>query len=244
MFMVAPLPAAVVAANTTAGAGQGFLLTPDPREAFVAGGAGDAAIALDLGGVTSVDTFFLGFTNRDAGAAVDVYAGAGDGALIGSATVAHSYRRAPRRHAALLLAAPRVDRYFRIVSRGAGQLVAGVAAVGLSLRPAGFDQDWGRPISDTTAVQRQQLGSFGIDPGVTAGGLEWTMPGLTDDLRDRLYALQLDLGVGGTILVGEDADATPGLNERLHWGLLTKLEPFARQAPGESKWTMQVQDWA
>jgi hypothetical protein len=53
------------------------------------------------------------------------------------------------------------------------------------------------------------------------------------------------VGKHGSILVVEDPDqAATGLNERVHWGLFDKLESYERIAPGATKWTLRIEDWA
>jgi len=238
-----PLSTTVVAGSSSAGDGLANLLTPHPREAFAAAAAGQVAITLDLGTAQPVDTVFLGFTNAEAGEAFAVQDGGG--ATLFAGAFAHSYRRRPMRHAVAQLPAPVVTRTLRLVATTARPLVAGVAAAGLSVRPAsGHEWGAGRPIADPGRAERLLDGGFAVQRGGVGGGWSWTMPALTDDEAERLYALSLDAGTGETVLVVEAGDAPVAANERLHWGLLTKLEPFARQQPGETKWAMQVQDWA
>lgn len=243
LSIMQPEPASVVPDQSSAGSGLANLLTPSPREAFAAAAAGAATITIDLGSAKPVDTFLLGFTNATAADTVAIQAGGGLPQVF-AGNFAHSYRRAPLRHAVARLAAPVQTRFVRFTATTAVPLVAGVVAAGLSIVPAsGYEWGSGRPIYDTGRAERLLGGGFGIQPGAVAGGVQWSMIALTDEERDRLYALSLEVGGWNTVLVVEDPDATPALNERVHWGLLTKLEPFERQQPGESKWTMSVQDW-
>jgi len=244
-LIVRPLACTPVAALSSAGSGLDNLRTPDPKEAFLAAGAGQTVLTVDFGALVSIDTVLLGFTNLPAGVAIELFAGQDFAVPIGTTVTAGSYRAAPARHAFAVLA-PVQLRYLRLRVAAAGaRLVAGVVAAGRALRPSsGIEQDWGRPVADTSTVTRLPGGGFGVDRGTTTGGLSWTMPALTDEERDRLYALQLDLGIGDTLLVLEQTTQGPAANEAVHWSKLTKLEPFARQAPGESKWAWQVQDWA
>lgn len=235
-----PLPFAIDVAASGAGAGHANVATPDPREAFIAAGV-PATIAIDLGVATAVDALFVGYTDAPAGTAVS--AGFDGGALAQVGAIAHSFRRAPLRHALAVLPAARAVRRIRLQLAAGGAI--GVVAVGLSLDIAsGYDQGSGRPIADATRVERLLDGGFAVEAGRAAGGFSWTLPALTDDERDRLYALALDAGTGTTIMVAERIDRPEGANEALHWGLLSKLEPWARQQPGETKWSLQVQDWA
>jgi hypothetical protein len=238
-------PLLPVGITASAGAGAANLLTENPREAFVAAAAGAATITIDLGAAYDIDTVFLGFTNAAATDTFTVSVGSGGGAQVAAGTFAHSHRRAPLRHASVVLPATVSARHVTIATSTAAALIAGVVAVGRAIRPfSGHEWGSGRPITDTSQVDRLQSGSFAINRGVASGGWQWTMPNLTDDERERLYALALDVGIGGTVLVIEDPDPGFGLNERVHWSLLARLEPFARQQPGESKWAMQIGDWA
>lgn len=235
-----PLPIAIDVAASSAGAGHASVLTPDPREAFIAG-AVPATIVLDLGAPSPIDTLFVGYTDAPAGSLVTA---AFDGGPVEAMTpIAHSFRRAPLRHALIRLPAPRVAQRATLQLAGGGAI--GVVAAGLALAiGSGYEQGSGRPISDPTRVERLLGGGLAIEAGVAAGGFAWTLPALTDDERDRLYALALDAGIGTTLLVAERIDRAEGANEALHWGTLTRLEPWARQQPGETKWALQVQDWA
>ena len=242
LAIVHPLDLAVVAGSSSAGSGLANLLTPDPKEAFVAEGAGVCTIALDLGTALTFDTVLLGYTNASAADNIAVLPGLSGGAYSYGA-FAHSFRRSPMRHGLVTLGAPMTQRYLRIYTATGAQLVAGDAAVGLAMRP-GHDLGSGRPVSDTGRTERTFGGSLGSEAGTTASGWQWTMPALTNDQRDQLHAMTLDLGTTGSALVVEDPVPSNGLNERIHWGKLVLRESFERLSGDESKWTMQIQDWA
>lgn len=241
LAILQPLALTLDAARSSAGSGLANLATPNPREAFVAAGTA-ATIIVDLGSVQAFDTVLLGFTNAAATDRIAVAPGLDAEAVAGS--FAHSFRRAPvLRHGLAMLPAPVRSRYLRLQVKTAAPLVAGIVVVGEALRP---NHDWnaGRPIIDTGRVERLLGGGFGKDRGVAAGGWQWVMPDLSPDLSERLYALALDVGLAGELLVIEDPAVTPALNERIHWSLFGKFEPFERQPDGTAKWAMQVQDWA
>ena len=46
------------------------------------------------------------------------------------------------------------------------------------------------------------------------------------------------------MLVVEDPDQTDGLTERVHWGLFRKLDTYERLDPQNTKWSLQIADWA
>ncbi|MET3436320.1 hypothetical protein [Sphingomonas sp. 1185] len=241
LSIVHPLAFTVDDGRSSAGAGRGNLATPSPREAFAASTA-QATIVLDLGQAQAVDRIVLGFTNAAAADSFSVVPGL-DGAAV-AGTFAHSYRRAPvLRHGLCVLPAPVFTRYVQLRITAAAPIRAGIAVVGQAMRSA-YEFGSGRPLVDTGRSDRLAAGGFGGEPGVVAGGFAWTMVDLSDDLRDRLYAMQLDLGTTGDFLVIEDEAATSGLNERIHWGRFPKLETFERQSDGTSKLAMAITDWA
>lgn len=110
---------------------------------------------------------------------------------------------------------------------------------------AEWGHEWGagRPLDDTSAVERLPSGSFAIDQGVVTSGYQWTFGDLSDDERERLYDIHKAVGRHRSVLVIEDDDRTPGLYERMHWGLLAKLDTYARVDPTATTWNMQVADW-
>lgn len=256
MAIVRPMQLSISVARSSAGSGHANLTAPSPREGFVAAAAGVCDLVIDFGGgtVRSIDTIFLGFTNAAADVTMTLYRGEDLTQQLWTGTFLHSYREAPMRHAAIVLPAPtQAARYYRLRCDSPAQpFVAGVVAAGRAIRPGkdlaipgtGIEPGSGRPVTDTGRIDRLFGGGFGINRGAVAGGFQWTFAGLSDDERERLYALHLDLGGTSPVLVVEDPDATTAANEGVHWGYWTKFEPWSRAQPGESKWTMQVQDWA
>ncbi len=243
-LIMQPVAALVVPGRSSAGSGLENVLTPNPREGFLSSSA-NPGITIDLVPQQMIDTVFIGFTTAPAGQSVRLYI---DNATVPVAVtvIGHSYRRSPLRHAVVCLDLPVTASRVRVVIDAAAGAAIGVLAAGLSIRPSG-GHDWGsgRPVVDAGRADRLADGAFGIMRGGRAGGWQWTMPALTDEERDRLYALALDAGTTETVLVCEGGDmSAAGANERLHWGLLTKLEPYGRQSPGISTWSMQVQDWS
>ncbi|MBZ6383140.1 hypothetical protein [Sphingomonas sanguinis] len=241
LSIVHPIAFTVDQARSSGGAGLANLATPSPREAFAASTA-NATIVLDLGSAQAIDRVVLGFTTASAADGFAVVPGL-DGAAV-QGVFGHSYRRPPvLRHGLCVLPAPVVTRYVQLRVTAAAPIRAGVAVVGQAIRSA-YEYGSGRPLVDTGRSDRLWSGGFGGEGGAVAGGYAWTMVDLTDELRDRLYAMQLDLGTTGDFLAIEDEAATFGLNERIHWGRFPKLETFERQADGTSKLAMAIGDWA
>lgn len=241
LSIVNPIAFTVDEARSSAGTGRANLATPSPREAFAAAAA-QATIVLDLGTAQAIDRVVLGFTTASAADGFAVVPGL-DGAAV-PGVFAHSHRRAPvLRHGLCVLPAPVLTRYVQLRVTAAAPISAGVAVVGQAMRSA-YEYGSGRPLVDTGRSERLWSGGFGGEKGAVAGGYAWTMVDLSDPLRDRLYAMQLDLGTTGDFLIVEDEAATDGLNERIHWGRFPKLEAFERQGDGTSKLPMAIADWA
>jgi hypothetical protein len=238
-------PAAIVAIGGTI-AGADRLVLPNPREA-----SGRFAISsprtidLDLGQVRSINTIFLGFVFATAFPNCTVsYGQAGFTESNLPALVAAPSDGSPFGHYFMQLAAAINARYVRITATLPAGATIGNVAVGTGFSPIyGHEYGSGRGVTDTGTVTRLQDGSFGIDDGVTVGSYAWTFGDLTDAETAYLYLLQRRKGIRRTVLVVEDVATTAGLCERIHWGLLTKLENYERLTVNATRWAMQVDDW-
>ena len=240
-------PIAYVASGSMAGAER--VATPDPKEAAVAGGGGARYIDLDFAQPATFDTIFVGYTNlpaTGAGSLITVQAGNATptDAWLGSFASAPGDGGGPQH--ILCGVAVQTSRYLRISQQDmpAGAVI-GVVAVGLAWRPT-WNMEWGsgRPIDDTSTVERLFGGGFGIDAGTVFTGLDWTFGDLLDVEVRQLYRIVRQLGKARSLLVIEDPDPTDGLNERLHWSLFAKLDKFERNAPENTRWAFSVTDWA
>ena len=243
LAIVKPLPIAAIG-GTLEGAAR--LITPSPREAAVCVGGGDRTIDVDLGAPVALDTLFLGYSNASGGA-WHASCGVSDYTSTALPDVALASTRLTRaRHYLAVLAVPVVARYVRFSAAAVpAGLTLGLLAVGLALRPAlGHEWGAGRFVTDTGSATRLQTGGFGLASGSRSGGWQWTLAELTDEEVDAMYGLQLDVGTSSPLLVVEDPDPTAGLNERIHWGVLTKLDPNERRAIADVKWDMRIEDWA
>ena len=121
----------------------------------------------------------------------------------------------------------------------------GVFAAGKAFRPE-LPEEYGggRPIIDTGTATRVFGGGFAIDEAARAGGWQWTLSELSDAERSRLYAIVWRMGQTRTLLVVEDPDQTDGLNERIHWSLVGKIDPYERRDANLNRYAMSVLDWA
>jgi len=192
---------------------EAALLRPDPREVAVLNGPTNV-LQFDLGSPKIIDTIFLGYNTFGDDAYVDfvtisntqgvgsAYTGySGDLSL----TVTPVAANPNLRHGVIQLANPMVGQQFYLRIKGAGNL--GVVAVGNSFT-ARWGTEWsaGRPLLDTSTVERLPSGGFGIDPGQIVGGYQWTFGDLQDSERISLYRIIRSVGTHKPILVIEDPD--------------------------------------
>lgn len=226
-------------------AGVARLATPDPREATTrAGSSASRTVDIDLGSVQAIDSFFLGYVIASAFPDITVNYGIA-GYFDGSFTVS----AAPGglgvfRHYFSQLSAPVNARYIRFTIAAPAGWTAGVVNVGKSFTARwGTEYGGGRYVGDTGSATRLQGGGFAISQGVTYGGYQWTFGDLSVDETEALYLIQRRLGSTKTVLVVEDPDVSASLNERLHWGLMTKFSAYERLDPINTKWEMTVEDW-
>jgi len=225
-------------------------LTPDPKEA--ANTAAWGSIRVDFGAAVTIDSVFIGYHNAAAGQqwAAGTAAASGGGLIdtlvptqplqsVGYGELSHSFVRG----------APLTSRYFEVNTNGGPGNVAvtiGVIAFGLAWQPEfGNEYGSGGVINDTGSADRLSGGGFAINEGVITGGWEWSMGDLSNDEMQRLYhGILRRVGNTKTVLVVEDPDPTDGLKDRLHWGLLTKIDRYERFAPNACRVSMRVDDWA
>lgn len=250
LCMVRPLPFTITGAfgGPTGYTNQANLLTADPKEVATLAADAVAILDIDLGAAKSVDTFYAGFLSANIGN-VDIYYGTStstDTLLVSGVAHQSSELYDVVRHRPYVAAAPVTARYIRFNMTPAGAAgTLGVIGVGLAVQPTwGHEFGAGRPVEDTGVVDRLFSGGFGIYEGVRVGGYQWTFGDLSDAELAKLYALAKDRGTTRSILVVEDPDQTDGLNERVHWSLFDRLEPYERQVPGASRYAFKVRDWA
>lgn len=251
------------AALTTNGTAGANLLTPDPKEVWLAtpgqisGSTTVSLVDLDYGVDYGIDTIWLGHTNAVPGTqwyivAAATQAGLNTGTvLLSQTTLAAPSNRNPPRHG-LWMGSFNVFRWWRVVivqPTSAGVFTAGVLMLGKRFQPVWNREagDGRRPI-DLGAVERLRGGGFGRRRGAIKLAYEWVFGDLTDTDLDRLAFLISDPvdGAGQTdpVLVIEDPDNTAGLAERMHYGLFTGLDVFERTLPGvRSRWRLSMEEW-
>ncbi len=234
--------------NNVAGSmpGAARLMTPDPKEAAI-GDGGAETIDIDLGSVQSIDTIFLGYTSAAAGETVSFTYGPTGYTTTSGGTIpaGDTEMLSPKRHFVKVLSAPISARYIRISGTFAAGYAIGVVVVGLAFRPTwGHEFGSGRTVETTGTAERLFGGGFGIDDGVTAGGWQFTLGDLQPADLKKLYAIARDRGETKSILIIEDPDPTGDLSDRCHWGLFRKLEAYERLNPLDTRWSLQIGDWA
>lgn len=243
--LLRPLPVASATGSGITGASRA--LTPDPKEAaFWTGGAG--SITLDLGVSRSIDSVFTGYTGP-ANMTVETSAdGSGFTALPGATLRSDDVAPdlfTPIYHAFAIASAPVSARYVRISGNFTANTPLGVVAIGKAFVPT-YGHEWGagRPIEDTGTAERLIGGGFGIEEGVRAGGYQWTFGDLSDDETRALYAFFRDRGATRSFLCVEDPERTAGIHERIHWGILSRLDAYEREARNLNRYSFSIRDWA
>lgn len=234
----------------TAGVQPAALGTPDPKEVWAAPNAAGGAILIDLGQVRTVDTFFLGFSNANLNSEWSVQQTNSAFVDIGAVTVNLAMRSADaataRTHSLARLAAPVTGRYFKLYVNTKSELTlyAGVLVVGLSIVPE-WDKEWGsgRRLIDTGAATALIGGGYGVQQGTRKPGYTFTLGDLTDAEVEKLWAMALRKGETNPVLVVEQYDATENRQEKIHYGLFQRFEPYERRNPNETKWAMEIHEW-
>ncbi len=252
--LMRPLPMAQI--STSGGLNPQALTTPDPKEVWrsediPAGPAPSAVITIDLGAPQSLDTIYLGYLRGGTMPGVDVTAGnnadGSDETAIG--VVQALAEPLDFSHIVLILDAPIVRRFIKFYihpnAGTASYVEASVVGIGVSLRPSigGVEYGAGRIVGDTGTAERLPSGGFAIEPGATYTGYQGTLSDLTIEETAQLYALLRRSGSSRTVLFIE-AGPEETINERTHWGILTRLEPYERIDPLFTKWGFRIEDWA
>lgn len=223
------------------------LKTPNPKEiATTTAGAGVYTWWFDMGAVVDADSFFVGYISGRSDMTASVYTAtsiAGAGSVF-RANLTIGADTAVFRHAFGQFVTASSRYWGLVITASSTPTTLGALAVGKAFSPFwGHEMGAGRLIEDTSSVERLFGGGFGINEGAIVGGYQWTFGDLTIAERDALYLLALRLGISRTVLVVEDPEISAGLNERLHWGLFDRLEPYERINPADTRWSFRIKDW-
>ncbi|WP_194745712.1 hypothetical protein [Thermaurantiacus tibetensis] len=160
---------------------------------------------------------------------------------------------ATRLHALHVAPSPVTARYVRIVlqdlTAGPQVFSAGVLAIGGRIQPmnagTGPGADWGtgRRVVDLSEVQTLDGGERATWRRACVPEVRWRWSLLSDAELRQLWALQMNRGEGQPLLYVEDAAATTGLQERIHYGTLTGLDFYERRQADKSSWEFRLRHW-
>lgn len=234
-------------AIATSGAGSNVnAATPDPKE-VVFSTSSPADYNLDMGASIAADAFFAGFLSANSDLAVEVFTTTtlGGGTIASRGTLVLGPATATRRHGFLKLGATVSSRFWRFRLSGTGNLQAGVLTIGDAIQPA-WGHEWGsgRFIDDRSAVEPLRGGGFGVERAARVPGWQFTVSELDDTELSDLWDLVEEVGKSAPVVVVEDPSlASANLNRALHYGLFDRPEAYARESPGQNRWSFRVVGW-
>jgi hypothetical protein len=156
-----------------------------------------------------------------------------------------------RLHSLHTRASLQVARYVRLsfFHPTAPSFSAGVLAVGRRFEPqnggAGPGADWGlgRRIVDLSDVRTLDGGEGAVWRKGRVPEVRWSWSHLTDEETRTLWALKTGHGESRPLLFVEDPAATPGQQERIHYGTLRSLAFYERQQSDKSRWEATLRGW-
>ena len=243
MLIIKPIKIVQFAAG---GTGLTNLLTPSPREIWIAPG-GYVEVDIDLGSVQEFDSIYLGNTNAEVGgvwASSQISAIGGSlGASIFSTTPTRLAGSIRSRHPGLVRTpAPVSCRYLRMaITQVSAPIEVGNLVIGKAFE-APYAYGSGRAPIDTSRVVALPDGGFGFDRGVVKSSLSWRFVDLDNAQLDALWALVEDRGESAPLVVVEGPDYPPKATS-VHYGLFRRFEPFEREDPAATKWALTLEEW-
>lgn len=247
VLIMRPLPHG--APPVGAGSGAGNLATADPNEVWIAPNVAPATIVADAGTQVLVDSFLLGYTNAtdDASWSIATMTDAVGGGLVErhSGFMRPLDSLGPRHHAFVRLPNPISSRYFQLTvdQGGPTPLHAGIFAFGISFEKH-REYGPGRAIIDGGKRSDLPSGGFGSEDGAIKAQFSFSFVDLTDLEVHALEAIQRAVGLRRPVVVVEDADATVGRNEAIHYGVFDRFQAINRADPAASGWAGTVIEWA
>lgn len=240
--------------SSAGGADSGLpnLFSDDPKEIWNGGAATQRNLYIDLGVAQAVDSIFIGYTNFTT-AQVNIAATtdmSGNGAV--QAAPVQAIRAADaktvRSSKIIPLTTPTpvvTSRYWRIII-SADVAAHQVGRIAFCRQfSAEWDREWGsgrRPI-DTGRSTALLGGGFATQDGARKASYNWTFGDLTEAELETLWGIFLRRGTTKPIIVSELEGAATGPNEKLHYGLFQRLDPWERREPNATKWSMEVEEW-
>jgi hypothetical protein len=250
--IIEPLPiVGVVTSYDSSPTSQAKLYSDDPKEVFASPNALAQDIIIDLGNGYAVDSLFLGFTNATAAAQASLGTctainGTGYVNRVASTVIRPADCATVRSSLLFRMNPAPVAQYWYIsLSANAGvNWQIGRIAAGLAFESA-WDREWGsgRRAIDTAKVTQLVGGGFGVQAGARKAAYNWTFGDLDETELNRLWGIVYRVGNSSPIIVNEQDAATTAVNERLHYGLLQRFDPFERREPFATKWALEIEEW-
>lgn len=248
ILMVRPLPIVGID-DENRGSDESRILTPSPREIWVADGQGYRDIHIDLGSDQEVDCFFVGGTNADEDMTWRIYEESAVNTDLNLLTGLIDFRlpdaSGPQYAGFYRLAAPVTSRWFmlRLNQEGTEPLEIGTIVAG-----KGFDHAYafgnGRIPIDTSRRERLIDGGFGIEEGVTIAGFRWKFVDLGSDEEALLWSMAMDRGLTKPLIVVENGDVVPPPAASVHYCVFQQFEAFEREDPNDTTWALSAEQWA
>lgn len=241
------------------------LLSPQPKVVFRVPIADQwvTGVTFDMGWDWSMDTFALLFHNAspDLSWSVEVRTDA-EGPnpnQIDTSDMAAPFQPATpvyptatslwtRRHSVLLLPQIVYGRYVRFIlyasTAADADFSVGLMTFGQRIQPE-FGRDWGagRRIVDQSTRITGRGGEQHLWRGARVPSVRWSWSHLSDAEMLRVWALMADAGESQPIVYVEDSSPTPGLHERIHYGLLTGLDYYERAQTEKSQISLKLDEW-
>lgn len=208
LAIISPLPA--ISSTASSGTGAANLITPDPKEIWVAGVAGIGTLSIDLGKLALVDSCFVGGSNIPIGAVIVIYGSVNvsrsDKTFIALARVDVNHFRDGRINAAAFGADAKFCRYIDIdiINVNTTVLQVGIVAVGkVAFSKFGHEYGSARGVSDTGQAESLIGGGFGISLGAKKKTYSWVFGDLTSAEAKEFEGIALTLGTSSAVVVME-----------------------------------------
>jgi len=246
-------PGWITASSAAAGFPASQLANPDPLVIWQSAAGGSLTLDIDLQADTAVDTVYLGYTLPVSDATWEIRgatAAQTTGYLTDPGAVMMAVddlvlTEAITPYHAFWTGTERTIRYLRINITNTGTAFeAGVVLAGKAWRPT-WNHEWesGRSLTDLSIKERMPSGNLTVDTRGIVGDWRWTLGDLDDAEVRQLWAILKRHGASRPLLVVEDPDDTAGLNERLHYGVMSDLQRFSRTETQKTKWEFTFEDW-
>jgi hypothetical protein len=219
-------------------------------------GSYNLIIDFDLGADMQIDTIAVLFTNLQPGAAWQLSAatqaqGAAYLATVPANFVSTSFGvlpiNTPSRQHGIWAGSAITMRFLRInlVAPASNERVLRIGNIVIGARVPlawNFELGSGRKIEDQSIIRTLPGGETSAERGGRTPLFRATWSNIADTEMRAIYALLLDLGTSAPLLIVEDPDLTAGLNERIHYGLLTGLDFTERSQEDKQRIDLTIRE--